>query len=421
MKKLLINLITLFPTLVIASTSQDFLIKPTGKYNVAVEQYNLTNSNICPDYFYESKDNWFYQNDASHCHKLNLYLYYPTMNKSKNYLGYYNNDIQQIKLDIKNRVIESNNVINADEYINQELKLKSYVLASGLIVNQRFPLVVFSPGMSLNSYWYQNFITNLVSHGYIVAAIDSAYNQSIYDKDKSDFLNSANTTLESGISSIWKSRSNIDVADHDVNYVIKILQNNTIKTPISNHINFNNVGGLGHSLGGRSIYNLSQESNTPFKAAVAMEIGRDKTLLRNNSVGIPFVFINAANMAVSDKEYFGDYSTFNLGKNNFRIQITPNENNVTYSSHLSFTDYSTLRYNDNLNRLYNLTYNQKFSESDYNRWYGSANGFNFTNDVNNYLVSFFDFYLKRKRSSIFTECKSINANSMLYCGKSPIK
>ena len=79
----------------------EYLSRPTGKYSVAVAQYHLINPNICPDYYYESKDNWFYQNDSRHCHKLNLYIYYPTLDKSGKYLSYFSNDIQQIKLDIK--------------------------------------------------------------------------------------------------------------------------------------------------------------------------------------------------------------------------------------------------------------------------------------------------------------------------------
>ena len=395
----------------------EYLSRPTGKYSVAVAQYHLINPNICPDYYYESKDNWFYQNDSRHCHKLNLYIYYPTLDKSGKYLSYFSNDIQQIKLDIKNNVIESTNITYANNYINQESKVTSYVLDSGLIANHQFPLIIFSPGMSINSYYYQNFIANIVSNGYIVASIDSAYNQTIYDQEKSNFLAAANPVFESGISSIWKARSNLDIASLDINYVVNIMRKSNLKSPMLNHVDFNNIGGIGHSLGGRAIYNFSRENNTLFRASVAMEIGRDKTLLQNKSVKIPFLFINAANMSISDKEYFGDYSKFELGVNNYLVRMSPSENNSAYSSHVTFTDYSTLRYNDRLNKLYNLAYNQKFSESDYNQWYGTVDGFNFTNDVNNYLVSFFDYYLKHKSSKMFTTCKPINQNSLLYCGE----
>lgn len=398
--------------------SANYLVKPTGKFNVSVIKHQLTNTNICPDYFYQESHGWFYKDTAGqdHCHRLYLYLYYPTNNKSGNYLNYYANDIPQVRSDINDKVIESKNVHYAEEVIKHEEKVTSYVLASGEIVNQKFPLIVFSPGMGFNSYYYQNFITNLVSHGYIVAAIDSAYNQQLYDSPNQKYLLQSPFTFESGVSSLWQPKSNLDQASSDFNFVITQLKTNSIHDPIIKYIDFNQIGGFGQSLGARAIYANSVSQNTQLKAAVAMEIGRDKTLLQNNEVPIPFMFMNAANMGTSDKEYFGAPSSFNLSSNNFLIKMTPNESNTTYSSHMTFSDFSTLRYANKLNELSNLAYNQKFSENDFNEWYGTGDGYKFTADVNSYLVNFFDHYLKHKSSSTFTSCTALNKTSLMICG-----
>lgn len=401
-----------------ASTNSQYLTKPTGNFKVSVVQHSLVNTTICPDYFYQESHAWFYSNitNSGHCHQLNLAIYYPTNSRSTDYISYYRNDISQIKLDIKNQIIESNNVAYANKYIKQESLLKSYVLTSGKIVNQKFPLIIFSPGMGVNSNSYQNFITNLVSHGYIVATIDSAYNQQLFDATNNQFLNTSPTSFESGISTIWQSKSNLDLATSDFNFVLAALEVNSIHDPVSKHIDFDKIGGLGHSLGARVIYNQARNHNTQLKAAAALEIGRDKTLLQNKTVPIPFMFMNAANLATSDMAYFNAKSNFELTTNNFLVKMTPNESDTTYSAHMTFSDYSTLRYARKLNELYNLSYNQKFNESDFNQWYGTANGYSFTDNVNSYLVSFFDYYLKNKPVKTFTECEPLDKSSLIYCG-----
>ena len=224
------------------------------------------------------------------------------------------------------------------------------------------------------------------------------------------------TSFESGLSSIWQPKSNLDLANSDFNFVLAALETNSIHDPVSKHIDFNKVGGLGHSLGARVVYNQARSNDTQLKAAVALDIGRDKTLLQNKTVPIPFMFMNAANLTTNDMAYFNAKSQFELTNNNFLVKMTPNESGTTYSAHMTFSDYSTLRYARKLNELYNLSYNQKFNESDFNQWYGAANGYNFTNDVNSYLVSFFDYYLKNKPTKTFTMCESLDKYSLIYCG-----
>ena len=148
-----------------------------------------------------------------------------------------------------------------------------------------------------------------------------------------------------------------------------------------------------------------------------MEIGRDKTLLHNSGIHIPFLYINAAEMKVTDKQYFGQNASFELYKNNTLIMLTPSESNFDYSRHMTFSDNATLYYHNNkLLQLSAATYND--NNAEYNQWLGSANAYNLTAEVNEYLLNFFDYYLKHQSSSVFNKCEAISKEALIYCGTS---
>ena len=235
-------LLGLFFSLTFASATAEnlqYLVKPTGKYQVSAKHYQWINTNLCPDYFYKNTDEWFYKDTVkSNCHRVRVTIYYPTNSKSKNYLSYFTNNIQQVELDIKNKVITDKNLPTAQQYNSKQKLVKSYVLGSGNIVNSEFPLIIFLPAFSANSYYYQNFITNLVSHGYMVAAVDSAYSQSLYDSKAHKFLPVAPIKFESGINSALQPHSNLDEVNSDYDFVLKQLHLYSLKDKLIQHIDF---------------------------------------------------------------------------------------------------------------------------------------------------------------------------------------
>lgn len=375
--------------------SLDYLVKPNGSYLVSSISYNWVNTNICPDPFYNKKDDFFFQKNNKHCHIVNVRLFYPVSSPDKLvYQNYYQDDIKQVQFDIITKQIESKNIKFAEKYIHEEEKRPSYTLVPATPANGKFPLIVFQPAFGINSNFYQNIITNLVSHGYIIAAIDSGYSQPIFS-ESGNILSTSSFEFSNGQTSILKPKSNIAETTSDFKFVLSNLKQLGKSNQVVQHIDFTSVGALGHSLGARSVYFNALKNTSGIAAAVALDIGRDKTLLINKKINIPFLYINAADSLSSDKKMYGKSSSFLLGVNNSLIIMTPSESNIDYSKHMSFADYPTLKYDEKLNQLYSLSYGIKYGNEQTTEYYGTANGFEFFNKLNTYLLDFFNKNLKK--------------------------
>ena len=146
--------------------------------------------------------------------------------------------------------------------------------------NGKFPLIIFQPAFGISSNFYQNIITNLVSNGYIIAAIDSGYSQPIFS-ESGNILSTSTFEFSNGQSSLWKPNSNIAETTSDFKFVLSNLKQLDKADLVVRHIDFTNIGALGHSLGARSVYFNALENTSRVAAAVALDIGRDKTLLIN--------------------------------------------------------------------------------------------------------------------------------------------
>lgn len=77
--------------------------------------------------------------------------------------------------------------------------------------------------------------------------------------------------------------------------------------------------------------------------------------------------------------------------------------------HNTFQDLATLQYQPAAQ--FDFLLNNSLASSVV----GAADGYDFTNEVNLYLLFFFNHFLKGESSSIFESCKAISTNSLLYC------
>ena len=92
----------------------------------------------------------------------------------------------------------------------------------------QFPGTGISAGLGFNSYNYLNFISSLVSHGYIVVAIDSAYNQNIIESYGTLGLHipqSYNGKMSSSSAAAGRyQKSNLTLALSDYKFVLNKLK-----------------------------------------------------------------------------------------------------------------------------------------------------------------------------------------------------
>lgn len=421
MRKLFLILALMVANFMVIASPNDYLIKPTGSYKVSMQEFLWQNSNICPDYFYTRTDSWFYQNNPLHCHVVDTYIYYPTTTISNNYDSYWAKNIIELNHDIKNKIIESKNLSAAYNVKQLMFDQKSYVISQQNIAKGKFPLLIFQPGLGFNSYNYLNFISNLVSHGYIVVAIDSAYNQNIiesYGTLGSHISQSHNGKMSSSSAAavVAAQKSNLTLALSDYKFVLNKLKTDSRLCSLTSHMDFSKIGGFGHSLGSTSIYINSLESSNVLKGYISLDIGSSNDLpIHVYNPVIPTLFLRAAN----DRDFGKTIDTtnqFNLKENQYVALMTPFESDICYSTHRAFTDVSTTYYGNNLINLWYNVYGQpdinlaEFMYSDH------INGQDLSKSINQYLLVFFDNYLKNVNSVSLKECHSLNPNSILYCG-----
>lgn len=140
---------------------------------------------------------------------------------------------------------------------------------------ERFPVVVFSPGNAMNAGWYTSLIEELVSHGYVVAAIDHP-------------LESAAIAYPDGRVVVVKEpeqpfdpakfeasyRERVDGRAADMSLVLDrlaMLDRGELKeSRFVDRLDLKRVGSLGHSIGGVGAAKAAQ-LDPRFKAAVNLD------------------------------------------------------------------------------------------------------------------------------------------------------
>ncbi len=227
------------------------------------------------------------------------------------------------------------------------------------IQNSQFPLILFSHGDGgmLNQNTSQ--IEELVSHGYIVIACNHTYNASVtFDKDGNIIPYKQNIDWNEQAQYHKKYYTNllIKYRYQDMEFMLKELKKENlqgdIKNPFIDIIDFNNIGSMGHSMGGGTTY-LSLLKNQEIKAGVAFDgwffgLLENEFLTKNNK---PFLHIGQEQFV--DQDIVGDINNSVEGRENFKIYnkiMNSNENKyaayIKNSLHYTYTDIKLI-YNTN--------------------------------------------------------------------------
>ena len=271
---------------------------------------------------------------------------------------------------------------------------------------------------------YEDSITNLVSHGYIVVGINSLFLSGDVALENghivpltSDFNGAVSRIkmrnyMQKNTEFIYeKIRGNSLAANQD-----KYLNN------ISSSFDLTNIGIYGHSLGGAWVGDMVLAHPTWFQAASPQDGAADaKPGFPTRGVyPIPVLHEMAVNTRYEwmkgDPSNFGDLSFVNLNNDGYLViyekDVQPGvQEDVNYVYHLNFSDFSTLQYQPSMVEYYNYF-------NTVSRELGTIDGWNFTHDMNKYLLNFFDTYLKKgdKIEPAFGLCQPLTKNSKLICG-----
>jgi predicted dienelactone hydrolase len=140
------------------------------------------------------------------------------------------------------------------------------LIASG---TEKFPLLVFAPGLGLSSTTYTSTIQELVSHGYVIASVEPTYEVAAVVFPDGRVITEHPEATGRGLSPPNESREqflkrlhsfdarNFDKWADDMCFVIGQItrvngETGATRAPIAGRIDLSNIGAWGHSFGGRA-------------------------------------------------------------------------------------------------------------------------------------------------------------------------
>lgn len=155
-----------------APTAVAMLPVPSGSFGVGRIGYEWTDESRPDFYSLDPADS-----NAPHAPRaLMVYLWYPTSHKTSDSSGVYLPGAKQIDANPEAHALEQDEF---DAIWPQILKgqLKSHVQENGPVATspRAFPVIILSHGLGGSGFEYTCLIENLVSHGYVVAAIEHTY------------------------------------------------------------------------------------------------------------------------------------------------------------------------------------------------------------------------------------------------------
>ena len=398
-----------------------FLAKPTGTYGIGFQDIHFQDNNRCPDPDYNlGSAHDFSPENTNHCREILVRVYYPTNQPVSLGSAYYAPQITFFE-DFLNFYVSQEAPFLLPLDFHELAALKSYAHENDRPATvEKFPVILFGSGAGSPVQVYENVITNLASHGYVVVAVNSIFSSGYNALPNGHVVKTDYTNSEEEIQQATVARTT------DVLYVKNHLDD--IDKNLANIMDETNVGIMGHSQGANAIVKIMKSHNEKyFKAAIAMDADAEEIF---PSFAKPFLH------ELSGQRYWTAQHTLTpkiampkyiLNKNNYVVGIVPSLNDLIhlpsvthlYSIHGSFTDWSTLQYTsafqamvpafDKLNPI-------MFKSNSPGYEWGTGNGFAVSHTINIYTLKFFDIYLKRKSDQQFSNCEKLTPNSIISCG-----
>lgn len=344
-------------------------IKPAKVYNVGYSVINIINTNSCPNIFLSaSTKQTFSIKNTEYCNEIQMAIYYPTSKPcSSTYPA-----LQTVAQDLKeiNPKLKTNDLFDVT-------KVKSDICKDAPALNKKFPVIIFSPGYGLPSQLYSNTLSNLVKNGFIVIGVNSQFisGKLSFAKETSNVIEPQNE----------KAKLTLFINSFkDLYFVYQLIISNKLPASISRHINKNEIGVLGHSLGSRSAAKLGMNKKICGIAAEDLTIDLIDGNNCHKRLKKPFIHLFSTELYDNKRKLNWPYlCKFNESKYYKKVVIIGSPRDITYSKHLNFCDYSLLQENPVIKPLLkNIINKPEF-------FLGSGDGQLITTEINTALVKFF--------------------------------
>jgi hypothetical protein len=237
--------------------------------------------------------------------ELMVYVWYPADKKNDNPRAAYLPGAELIAKSMENGDIKQLWGDDWPSIASGEVGSETYDHARIAPGIERFPLLIFSPGLGIPSTTYTSLIQELVSHGYIVASIEPTYEiaavafpdgRVIADSPQAtgrDLPSPPGDTKEKFLKRMHAFDAlHIDKWATDIRFVIDqiTLLNETAgknRAPFANRIDLSKVAAWGHSFGGRAAARACQLDQRIKACLNADGLGPDGPIFRYEGASLP--------------------------------------------------------------------------------------------------------------------------------------
>jgi hypothetical protein len=359
-----------------------YLVSPAGPYHAGFLDYHWINADACPNKFESvvSKDS-FSKNNPRHCNEIQVRIYYPTTEiGSSNYVP--NSSL----LEIVNQYVKK----ASPTELEQIKDLKSFSMAGAKIAKGKYPIIFFTSGYGVLPQTYENILTNLVSYGYIVVGINSEFLNGPFNLSEGITVNSYSPQTK-------EQRKYLFMINlEDLSFVYKQILNKKLTATITDAIDFENIGLLGHSLGAGTVAHFAEQQK--IQAVVALDLAWDNIYENafERDFNAPFLDIFSSQIYLKNKSgnfpYLSKDKPLRKDKYLYVLRNKINPTQEDYAIHMSFSDQATLISHPVIKKAA-LAANNSPDE----RLGGLGNGWNIAAAVNEQLLLFFNKYLKNNK------------------------
>jgi hypothetical protein len=292
--------------------------------------------------------------------------------------------------------------------------------------DDRFPLLVFSPGFGLSSTSYTTQIQEIVSHGYVVASIEPGESAVAFPdgrvvhapKDAALIHRPTTADLSPAKSpQAWAEyldrmhtagMPHIESRAADIRFVVNQLaaldSNGAPTFPFAGRIDFHDIGVWGHSIGGRAAARACQLDPRIKACLNADGVGPDGPVFPYQSAGLPrqpFMWMETSPLPQSIDSILTSYKVVHSDKDKDldrgrQLQLVAKEQELeacpSGSYHLMFNDAATNHYSFTDWRLIEADQQDDFDKAS-----------RALDPIEAYTVAFFDKYLKHQETALLDE------------------
>jgi hypothetical protein len=278
---------------------------------------------------------------------------------------------------------------------------------------ERFPLIVFSPGLGVSSTTYTTLIQEVVSHGYIVAAIDPTYEVPVVafpDGRVVPYLEEA--TLRHQSTPPGENREqflkrmhafdapHLDKWAADMRFAIDqvALLNEAEKTtsPFSGRVDLIEIAAWGHSFGGRAAARACQLEPRITACLNADGLGTEGPIFVYEGASLPsqpFLWMEVFHEPPTDAQLAPYGTTRKEWDKNHQVQLVTNERQLkdcpggSYHVRINMPGIEHMSFSDQL-----FIESEKKEDLD--------NAARSLQVIEDYTVAFFDRYLKQSKGAL---------------------